>query len=81
MIKFIYGTIFIILGIAGIILPILPGIPFLIIGGFLLGVIPKDMVLKILKKLKLDEKDSKLNKMLNYLIIKYVYSKEFSLKK
>ena len=79
--KFIYGILFIVVGVAGIILPILPGIPFLIIGGFLLGIIPKELVLKVLKKLKIEDKDSKLNKMLNYIIIKYVYSKEFSLRK
>ncbi len=79
--KGMYGVFFIILGIAGIILPVLPGIPFLIIGGFLLGIIPKKLVLKTLKTVKLDNRESKLNKFLNYLIIKYVYEKEFILKK
>ena len=75
--RIIYGVFFILLGIAGVILPILPGIPFLIIGGFLLGIIPKSFVIKILKKLKLENKGSRLNKILNYIIIKYIYEKEF----
>ena len=79
--KFFYGIFFIILGIAGIILPILPGIPFLIIGGFLLGIIPKSLVIRALKKLKHEKKDNKFNKMINYILIRYVYSKEFVLKK
>lgn len=79
--KSMYGIFFIILGIAGIILPVLPGIPFLIIGGFLLGIIPKKLVLKTLKTVKLDNKESKFNRLLNYLIIKYVYEKDFILKK
>ena len=79
--KGVYGVFFIILGIAGVILPVLPGIPFLIIGGFLLGIIPRKIVLKTLKTVKLDNKESKLNKFLNYLIIKYVYEKEFTLRK
>ncbi|RUM59957.1 MAG: hypothetical protein DSY53_01730 [Persephonella sp.] len=79
--KFFYGIFFIILGIAGIILPILPGMPFLIIGGFLLGIIPKSLVIQALKKLKIEKKDNKLNKLINYILIRYVYSKEFVLKK
>ncbi len=78
MIRIILGILFILLGIAGIILPILPGIPFLILGGFLLNIIPKPLVLKLLKKIKLEKKDSPFNKMINYILIRYVYERKIN---
>jgi uncharacterized membrane protein YbaN (DUF454 family) len=78
MLRIILGIIFILLGIAGLILPILPGIPFLILGGFLLNLIPKSLVLKFLKKIKLEKKDSLLNKLINYILIRYVYERKIN---
>jgi len=75
----ILGVFFIILGLAGMVLPILPGIPLLILGGFLLNLIPKSWVVKFLKKLKMEKKKgSRLNKLINYVLIKYVYERDIS---
>jgi len=80
MIRITLGIFFIVLGIAGIILPILPGIPFLVIGGFLLNLIPKHIVIKFLKKIKLEKKGGFINKLINYVLIRYVYDRKISSK-
>lgn len=75
--RYLLGLGFIILGIAGIILPILPGIPFLVIGGVLLNIIPKNFVYKLLKKSKFNEnRNNLLNRIINFVIIKYIHERK-----
>ncbi len=79
--RYIWGFVFVILGILGIILPILPGIPFFIVAGFLFGIIPEEQVVKLLKKMKFkDEKMAKWsNKLINYIILKYIHKRQINL--
>ena len=74
--KIIFAFIFLFLGVLGIVFPVIPGIPFLLISAFLFGIIPHSLVLKVLKKVKTENKRSRFNKMINYVLIKYVYEKE-----
>ncbi len=74
--RFILGLIFLIIGILGIILPVIPGVPFLVISGFLLGIISDRTVVKTLKRLKVkDGKKRMWDRVINYVIIKYVHRK------
>ncbi|WP_457641741.1 hypothetical protein [Persephonella sp.] len=74
--RLILGILLFIVGILGIILPIIPGVPFLVISGFLLGLISERMVVRTLKKFKIKDGKNRLwDKVINYLIIKYVHKK------
>jgi hypothetical protein len=75
--KYFWGIFFILLGIAGIILPVLPGIPFFIVAAFLFGIISEKQLVKGLKKFKIkDEKMAKwTNKLINHVIIKYIHKR------
>ncbi|NPA12914.1 MAG: DUF454 domain-containing protein [Aquificae bacterium] len=73
--RIVLGVIFLILGVLGIIFPVIPGIPFLVISAFFFGIIPKDKVVKYTKKLKGAVKNRKLDKFINYVLIKYIYQK------
>jgi len=79
--RFIFGILFLILGILGIIFPIIPGIPFLFVSAFLFGFIDEERLLKVLKKFKTEKKNTVLNKLINYVIIRYLYKKKFTLNK
>ncbi|WP_029521571.1 hypothetical protein [Persephonella sp. IF05-L8] len=70
------GFFFLILGILGIFLPVIPGVPFLLVSAFLFGIIPHSFVLKALKKMKTENKNSRFNKLINYVLIKYVHERE-----
>ncbi|WP_029522363.1 hypothetical protein [Persephonella sp. KM09-Lau-8] len=74
--RIILAFVFLILGVLGIVFPIIPGIPFLLISAFLFGIIPHSLVLKVLKKVKTENKNSKFNKLINYVLIKYVHERE-----
>ncbi len=76
--RIFLGLVFLILGILGIILPIIPGIPFLLLSAFLFGFIDEKRVIKVLKKLKTNKKNSFLNKMINFVILKYIHKKDIS---
>jgi uncharacterized membrane protein YbaN (DUF454 family) len=78
MIRYILGIFLIALGLAGIVLPIIPGIPLIILGGFLLNLVPKSIVVKFLKKIKMEKKGGLLNKIINYILIRYVYERKIS---
>lgn len=79
--KIFWGIVFFILGIAGVILPVLPGIPFFIISAFLFGIISEEQLIKGLKKFKIkDQKMAKwTNKLINHIIIRYIHKRKFSL--
>ncbi|RMA97081.1 DUF454 family protein [Hydrogenothermus marinus] len=79
--KIFWGIVFFILGIAGVILPVLPGIPFFIISAFLFGIISEEQLIKGLKKFKIkDQKMAKwINKLINHIIIRYIHKRKFSL--
>jgi len=75
--RYISGIFFLILGIIGVIFPIIPGIPFLIIAGFLFGIITEEKLVSLLKKFKNKEnKNSKINKLINFAIIRYIHKKK-----
>ena len=78
--KYILGLLLAILGILGVIFPILPGIPFLIAAAFLFGIIDEEKFLKLLKKFKTNKKNTFVNKVINYVIIRYIHRKKISLK-
>ncbi len=77
--RILLGILFLVLGIIGIIFPIIPGIPFLVVSAFLFGIIDEEKLLKLLKKFKTEKKNSFLNKLINYAIIKYIHKKKFVL--
>ncbi len=79
--KIIWGIFFTILGIAGVILPILPGLPFFVIAAFLFGFISEKQLIKGLKKFKIkDEKMAKwTNKLINHIIIRYIHKRKIAL--
>ncbi len=66
----------ILIGIAGVFLPLLPGVPFLIIAGFLLGIVPNRYALKVLKALRNKKnKNTLVNKLINYIIMRYIHNR------
>ncbi len=72
----------VLLGIAGIFLPLLPGVPFLIIAGFLFGIVPKNYVLKILKALRNKKnKNSFVTRIVNYILIRYIHNRKIYITK
>ena len=76
--RIFWGVVFLLLGIAGIILPILPGLPFFVVSAFLLGIISEEQLVKGLKKFKIkDEKMAKwTNKLINHIIIRYIHKRQ-----
>ena len=80
--RIILGFLLIFLGIAGIFLPLIPGVPLLIIAGFLFGVVPNRYVIKILKAMKNKKgKRSLLTRLINYIIIKYIHNRKIEITK
>ena len=79
--RYFWGTLFLFLGIAGIILPILPGLPFFVVSAFLFGIISEKQLVKGLKKFKIkDEKMAKWsNKLINYIIIRYIHKRNINI--
>ncbi len=75
MMKYILGIVFLLIGILGIILPIIPGVPFLLISAFFFGILSKEKVVRYLKKFKNGNKNSGINRLINYVLIKYVHRK------
>ncbi|SNZ02199.1 hypothetical protein SAMN06265182_0047 [Persephonella hydrogeniphila] len=75
MMKYILGFIFLLIGVLGIILPVIPGVPFLIIAAFFFGILSKDKVVKYMKKFKNGDKNSSINRLINYVLIRYVHKK------
>ncbi len=74
--KFLIGVFLVFIGILGVILPILPGIPFLVVGAFLLGFVSEQKVVDILKKTKTKSyKKNFYNKLINFGIVKYIYKR------
>ncbi len=73
--RYLLGIFFLVLGIIGVIFPIIPGIPFLVIAGFLFGFLNEKQILKFLKRFKNEDKNSKINKLINYAIIKYIHKR------
>jgi len=76
--KLLFATLFLILGIIGVIFPIIPGLPFLVVSAFLFGFISEQRLVKILKKSKFkDQKFGRFyNRLVNYGIIKYIYKRK-----
>ncbi len=76
MMKYLLGFVFLLIGIAGIILPVIPGVPFLLIAAFFFGLISKKKVVYYVKKFKNGNKNSKINRFINFVLIKYIHGKE-----
>ncbi|WP_457644291.1 hypothetical protein [Persephonella sp.] len=77
--RFILGFFFLIVGILGVILPVIPGVPFLVLSAFLLGIISDRTVIKTLKKFKVKDGKNRLwDKVINYVIIKYIHRKNIT---
>ncbi|WP_456381716.1 DUF454 family protein [Persephonella sp.] len=74
--KYFLGFVFLIVGIIGVIFPVLPGVPFLILSAFFFGILSREKVVRYLKKFKNSNKDSTLNRTINYILIKYIHRKE-----
>ncbi|WP_187146671.1 MULTISPECIES: hypothetical protein [Persephonella] len=75
--RFVLGFFFLIIGILGIILPVIPGVPFLVLSGFLLGIISDRTVVKTLKKFKVKDGKNRLwDRVINYVIIRYIHRKK-----
>ncbi|NPA58011.1 MAG: DUF454 domain-containing protein [Aquificae bacterium] len=76
IVRFVLGFVFLVVGIIGVIFPVLPGIPFLILSAFFFGFLSREKVIKYMKKLKTSDKNSTFNRVINHILIKYVYRKE-----
>jgi len=78
--RYIWGLFFFFLGVLGILLPVLPGLPFFVVSAFLFGIISENQLIKGLKKFKVkDEKMAKwTNKLINYIIIKYIHKRNIN---
>ena len=74
--KYILGIVFLMIGLAGIVLPIIPGVPFLLIAAFFFGFISRKKVIYYVKKFKNKDKNSKINRFINFVLIKYIHGKE-----
>lgn len=79
--RYFWGILFLFLGIAGVLLPILPGLPFFVISAFLFGLISEEQLIKGLKKFRIkDEKMAKWsNRLINYIIIRYVHKRNINI--
>ncbi|WP_456465963.1 DUF454 family protein [Persephonella sp.] len=75
ILKYALGFLFLLIGILGIILPVIPGVPFLIISAFFFGFLSKEKVIKYMKKFKNGKKNSGINRLINHILIKYVHGK------
>jgi len=75
MLKYALGFLFLLIGILGIILPVIPGVPFLIISAFFFGFLSREKVVRYLKKFKNGKKNSGTNRLINYVLIKYIHKK------
>jgi len=74
--KILLGSIFFTIGILGIIFPVLPGVPFLIVSAFFFGFLSREKLIVYLKKLKSNsKKNSIMNKAINYILIKYIHQR------
>ena len=68
-----------ILGILGIALPVLPGIPFLIAFLYVLGVLKRDRFLKLLRRYR-GKRNSLQRKVVSCILIKLVYRRSINIK-
>jgi len=79
--KYFIGLLLIFIGILGVIFPILPGIPFLLFGAFMLGFVSEQKLIKVLKKTKTKSyKKNFYNRLVNFGIVKYIYKRNIKLK-
>ncbi len=76
MMKYLLGILFLLIGVAGIVLPVIPGVPFLLIAAFFFGLISRKKVAYYVKKFKNGNKNSKINRFINFVLIKYIHGKE-----
>ncbi len=79
--RIFIAILLILIGIAGVFLPLLPGVPFLIVAGFLLGIVPNRYALRILKSLRNKKnKNTLINKLINYIIMRYIHNRHIDIK-
>ena len=79
MIRFLAVILLVAVGVLGLVLPLLPGWPFLLIALYMLGLVSKRRLLKGLKRLG-GKRGGLLRKLIACLIIKVVYRKRLNLK-
>ncbi|NPA42064.1 MAG: hypothetical protein GXO18_07325 [Aquificae bacterium] len=70
---------FLLLGIAGLILPFLPGFPFLIVALYLLGFIGRRKMLRLTKGFK-GRKGSRRRKIVGWIFMRLLYRRRLNLK-
>ncbi len=72
--RFLLVLVLIALGIAGLILPLLPGVPFFIVALYLLGFVSRKRLLKLFRNFK-GKKGSLQRKVVGWIIISFVRGK------
>ncbi len=67
------------IGILGILLPVIPGIPFLIASLYVLGILNRKIAVRLLKKFK-GKRNSVQRRIIGCIILKLVYKRRVNLK-
>ncbi|WP_457638729.1 DUF454 family protein [Persephonella sp.] len=74
--RYLFGLFFLIIGIIGVIFPFIPGVPFLLISAFFFGFLSREKVIRYMKKFKNSDRNSSINRFINYVLIKYIHRRE-----
>ncbi len=79
MIRLTVAVLLFALGLIGILLPVIPGVPFLLIALFMFGVLSRRNFLRYSKRFR-GRRGSLWRRMIACVLIRIVYRKKFSLK-